>query len=179
MTEVIVYLTVWLALVCFPAAAVGRATEDRQLGRWARRVWSFGCLLFGLHVVSAFGVFYQWSHAFALAETARQTFEATGFESGSGLYLNYLFALLWLIETVWWWWRPVSYRRRSLGIFLAVQGFFLFMIVNGAVIFVDGPRRWLGVVVTTMAVIALGVALRRERTPRREKTLRREQGRSV
>lgn len=161
----IVDLSVWLALACYPAAALGRAFERPALSRWARLVWSVGCVFFWLHVVSAFGVFYHWSHAIAVAETAKQTLAATGFDSGSGLYLNYLFALLWTADAAWWWWRPEHYRDRRLGVFLLMHGFFLFMIVNGAVIFVAGPRRWLGVLVTAAGAAAVGWAVSRQPRP--------------
>ena len=102
----IVYVSVWVALLCYPAAAIGRAAAQPVVRRWARLVWTAGCLAFWLHVVSAFGVFYQWSHAIAVAATATQTLAATGVDSGAGLYLNYLFALLWTIDMACWWWRP-------------------------------------------------------------------------
>ena len=36
----------------------------------------------------------------------------------------------------------------------AVRGAFIFMIVNGAVVFVDGPGRWLGIAIVA-ALIAI------------------------
>ncbi|MEM6795502.1 MAG: hypothetical protein AAF725_16105 [Acidobacteriota bacterium] len=166
--EGVVIFTVWAALVCYPAGPLGRAVEGPRAQRWTLRVWTAGCLLFWVHVVSAFDVFYGWSHAYALAETARQTRELTGFDSSSGLYLNYLFALAWTIDA--WRARRVGERRLgpgdSLGGFLALHGFFLFMIVNGAVVFVPGPRRWLGLVITLAGAAAVGWAVRRARPGR-------------
>ena len=37
-----------------------------------------------MHVISAFHVHYQWSHAIALRETARETAEVIGREAGGG-----------------------------------------------------------------------------------------------
>ena len=161
--ESIVYLSAWVALACYPAAGVGRGTDQPSLQLWARIVWTAGCVVFGLHVVTAFGVFYDWSHSTALSETARQTRDSTGFDSGAGLYLNYLFALLWIADAAWWWRRPDRYRHRSLQAFLLLHGFFLFMIVNGAVIFVDGPRRWLGAAIFMEGVASVGWAVARNR----------------
>ena len=55
-----------------------------------------------MHVAAAFHYYYEWSHAVGLAETARQTEELTGMASGSGLYLNYLFTLVWLADGIYW-----------------------------------------------------------------------------
>lgn len=162
LAETVVYATVWMALFFYPAAGVGRGTDRPAAERWARWFWTLGCLAFWVHSVSAFGVFYGWSHSVAVAETARQTVEATGFDSGSGIYLNYLFAVLWLADVVWWWARPTSYRQRSLRAFLLLHSFFLFMILNGAVLFVDGPRRWLGALITAAGMAAVGWAVARE-----------------
>ena len=63
---------------------------------------------------------------------------------GGGLYLNYVFTALWIGETVWWWASPHSYGTRSRTATLTVRAVFIFMIVNGAVVFVDGPMRWVG-----------------------------------
>ncbi len=163
LVEVIVYGTVWAALACYPAAGLGSAAASPGVQRGARLIWSLGCFLFWVHVLSAFGAFYRWSHSVALAETAKQTLAATGVSSGSGLYLNYLFALFWAADVAWWWWRPESYRARPLGLFLLLHAFFLFMIVNGAVIFVPGPRRWLGLILTMAGVASVGWAVARQR----------------
>ena len=47
-------------------------------------------------------------------------------------------------EAAWWWAAPVRYRARARGVRLTIRAVFLFMIVNGAVVFVDGPMRWVG-----------------------------------
>ena len=49
------------------------------------------------------------------------------------------------MEGLWWQLRPARYEARPRSWRLAVRACFLFMIVNGAVIFVEGPRRLLGV----------------------------------
>ncbi|MEM9596559.1 MAG: hypothetical protein AAGD06_19990 [Acidobacteriota bacterium] len=153
--EAVVYLSVWGALLCYPAAAVGRGTRRPGVQRQARWVWTAGGVLFWIHVASAFAAFYGGSHAVALEVTAQRTLETTGVDSGVGLYLNYAFALLWGIEAAWWWRRPESYLRRPSAVFLCLHGFFLFMLVNGAVIFVPGPRRWLGALVTAAGAAAV------------------------
>ena len=68
--------------------------------------------------------------------------------------MNYLFGLAWLAE-VWWWTRAeTSYLNRPGWVELAARAFFLFMIVNGAAVFVDEPQRWLGIALAGVLVYA-------------------------
>ena len=64
---------------------------------------------------------------------------------GGGIFVNYAFSGLWLTEALWWWVSPTTYQSRSQRQTMIIWGTFLFMILNGAVIFVDGPMRWVGV----------------------------------
>ena len=59
--------------------------------------------------------------------------------------MNYAFTAVWVAEGLWWRFAPAHYGRRSPMITTAVRCTFLFMIINGAVLFVDGPRRLLGI----------------------------------
>lgn len=126
-----------------------------RLVTWARVLWTCGAAAFLVHAVAAFHTVYSWSHEIAWQSTAEQTAELTGWRSGSGLYLNYLFGLLWLIEVCWWWAQPISYARRPRLVADGLELFFLFMILNGAVVFASGPVRWLGLVATAVTLLAL------------------------
>jgi len=155
--DLLTRLTIWLALGLYVSSQVARPS------RTGRRLSAVGCVLFAAHVVLAFQVHYGWSHATALRETASQTEALTGVRTGSGLYVNYLFGLAWLAE-VWWWTRAeTSYLNRPGWVELAGRAFFLFMIVNGAVVFVDEPQRWLGIALAGVLVYAWrpGAAARR------------------
>lgn len=137
--------TIWVALFGY-ALSVGISLSRPERSRpWARRLWTLGLAFFLVHVAAAFHAFYGWSHAVGFAETARQTRDLTGVESGYGLYLNYLFTIVWLVDAVYWWAAGLErYATRPTWITASVHGFFLFMIVNGAVVFVHGHARWLG-----------------------------------
>ena len=66
--------------------------------------------------------------------------------------MNYAFTLLWIGEGVWWQALPASYARRAPAWTPAVRGAFLFMIANGAVVFVSGPRRLVGLAVVAALI---------------------------
>ena len=141
MGALVTQVTIWLALGLFAGAQVlshGRPSA-------AFRLSLTGLILFVAHALLAFGTHYEWSHATGYAATAAQTAELPGLNWGGGLYVNYLFGLVWLGELVWGRRNPESYAHRSPSVEWTVRGFFLSMILNGAVVFVPGPQRWLGV----------------------------------
>ena len=152
--ELLTRLTVWLAL-CAYATGVAMLLLANRRPHWlarARWAWTLGCAFFLAHVVCAFVFFHGWSHDAAYRETARQTAELTGLRWGGGLFLNYLFALAWLADVLWWWLAPASFARRSPRLTAVWQGFFFFMVFNGTIVFGKGPVRWLG------AAICAGLA---------------------
>lgn len=106
----------------------------------ARLVWWLGFVSYLAHIVGAFTFFYQGSHAVALAETARQTLEKTGWQSGAGLWVNYALALGLAVDLAW----QESARAQRQRPW--VNGFVLFMIFNGAVVFGTGPVRIFGAI---------------------------------
>lgn len=139
-------LTRWtarLALVLYVAAGIIRCRRwDLRLARLA---WTAGCLVFLAHVGCAFNFYHHWSHAAALAQTARQTQDLAGFSAPWGLYLNYLFTLVWLADAAWWWCSVDTYTKRGRPIDWTIQSFFTFMFFNGTVVFGSGAGRWLGI----------------------------------
>ena len=156
--ELLVRASVWLALVGYLAGALHACAPRRGAGwsRAARVAWTLGCVAFLVHVVSAFHVYFEWSHTIALEETTRQTAALTGRDTGAGLYLNYLFTALWTLDVAWWWRGGLeAYRARPAALAVALHGFLFFMVFNGTVVFGDGPVRWLGVGITLLLAAAL------------------------
>jgi hypothetical protein len=143
-----------LALSLYVAAEMAVAFKQNATGGVARWLNTIGGAVFLLHVVCAFHFYHQWSHAVAYADTARQTAEFSGWNSGVGLYVNYLFTVVWLGELIWWWASPTTFARRPCWIGRMVRGFFMFMIFNGAVVFAHSPMRWYGVVLCALLVVA-------------------------
>ncbi|MDA1092385.1 MAG: hypothetical protein O3A25_03805 [Acidobacteria bacterium] len=153
MDDFLTRASIWLALTLFVAAQVARGGSAATAVIGSRLFWT-GWVAFVGHIALAFQSHYGWSHAVALAHTAAQTAAATGVETGSGLYLNYLFGVLWLVEAWWWHRHGVSVAARQTSLELAVRVFWLFMIVNGAVIFVGGPQRWFGLTLVALLLYA-------------------------
>ena len=149
--ELLTRVSIWLALVFYVIGEVGRLRWQRNqvTSSWFRWFWTLGCGFIVLHAISAFEVFYCWSHASAYANTARQTKVLVGLDWGGGIFFNYSFTALWMFETVWWWLAPQNYRLRLRAWDTVIRGFFLFMIINGAIVFVQWPLKWLGMAVVT------------------------------
>lgn len=139
--------TVWVALACYVAALAWRST-----GHGARMTWLAGCLFFLAHMVAAFHFHHQWSHALAWEDTRQQTHAVTGWNYGGGLYFNYAFAAIWIIDCAAWLWsgRLLSEFNRPWRI--ALHGFFTFMIFNATVVFGRGWAKPAGLLVCGLAV---------------------------
>ena len=150
--ELATRLTVWTALI-FWAASEWMALNPRRL---RLRQWLFGlsAAVFLAHVILAFHVFYDWSQTTALADVRRQTRDVTGLEWGIGLSINYAFAALWCAEAAWLGLAAPRHLGRPRWITWAVRGTFWFMAFNGAVVFVKGPQRWLGLVICLAVPLA-------------------------
>jgi hypothetical protein len=158
--EAVVRFSIWLSLGAWGLAEwlrlrPSRATPDPA----ARAAWALGVGFAIVHVLAAFEVHHGWSHAAAVASTARQTEEALGRSVGTGVYLNYLFVGVWTLDVLWWWLSPASFGARLRALDTTVRLFLLFMFVNGAIVFARGPIR----PVATALVAALAVAWYRRR----------------
>jgi hypothetical protein len=115
-------------------------TADAPLGRAARWCWTWALASFLIHVMMAFHYFHHWSHA----DAVRHTREVSGF--GEGVYISYLFTLLWTVDVGFWWLAPRRYAARSVWIDRVWHGFMLFMVFNGTVVYESGLIRWAGLV---------------------------------
>lgn len=142
--------TARIALLLYVAALFVLVAAGDRRRHLARALWSAGVVVYLAHVAAAFHLVHGWSHQAALVETARQTRELFGIESGFGLWFNYLFTVVWLADAAWWWIDEPGYRDRSAWVSGAVHGFIGFMFFNGAVVFARGPSRWIGLAATVL-----------------------------
>ena len=145
-----VYLTIWAALCLFTAGEIGRARNARGVG-WPWHASALGLGLSIVHTLLAFEVVHGWSHDDAVRNTAMQTERVFGVGVGSGVYVNYVFFVVWLLDLVRWR-QDGGIERRSTGALVALHTFYLVIILNAAVIFAAGSRRAAGAIL--MVVLA-------------------------
>lgn len=122
----------------------------------ARLAWGVGFVAFLAHLVCAFEFVHHWSHAAAVADTARQTGEVVGWHWGGGVWVNHAFALVWGADVIWWNASPRGYLRRGVWVEALVQGFLAFIVLNATLIFAAGFIRYatLGGLAAALLLIA-------------------------
>ena len=155
------YTTIWLSLLLFCAGEAGRWTggeRGRTPAKWAWWAYAAGAALCVVHIVVAMAVAHGWSHASAVEATARQTAAVYGLDWGGGVFVNYLFVAVWLLEA--WRWRSRGPGRRVDAITWAARILFLIVIVNGAVVFASSARRIAG---AAIVAVLLWIYFRRGR----------------
>lgn len=144
----------WTARL-FVACYLGRVAIDVAGRRdavsqfWARAIWTVGFVLFLLHTAAAFHLLHGWSHDAACEHVLKRTTEATGFETGVGIYVNYGFGLLWLADVLMWW-RDLRWTERRIPYWI-VHVTFAFLILQATAVF--GPAFWIPVAI----VVVLGL----------------------
>jgi hypothetical protein len=134
---------------------VGRTAGPGVAARFAWGCWVASWLIYLAHVAFAFHHYHHWSHA----EAVRHVEQRSGF--GPGLFVSYLFTLLWTADVVWWAAAPASHARRPAWVGLALDGFVVFMAFNGTVVYETGVIRIAGIVATALLVLSVALAWRR------------------
>lgn len=137
--------------------AIGEAMMMRHTathGQRARAVWTLGLILAIVHVVLAFQFVYEWDHQAAIAATMQQTIDRFGQGWSGGIYVNYAFLLIWIADVGWWWIGPASRAARPRWIDRGRLAFFIFMFVNGAIVFASGIGRLVGIAALMLVIIA-------------------------
>jgi hypothetical protein len=149
----IVRTTMILATVAW---AVGETLTGRSSAsdRMARASWTAGITLALVHVFLAFDLVYAWNHEAAVEATVRQAADRFGMGWRVGIYVNYIFLAVWLGDVCWWWLAPASRAARPRGLDAARFAFFLFMFLNGAVVFASGIGRIIGTLVISAVLVA-------------------------
>ena len=143
--------------------AVGEVFMRRSAvaDRLARAAWTIGVALALLHVILAFEFVYGWDHEAAVNATAQQTADLIGWDWRGGIYINYIFLVLWLADVFWWWTAPASHVVRSVRLERVRVALFMFMFINGAVVFASAVSRVVGLAAVTAVVFGSRV-LRRQ-----------------
>jgi hypothetical protein len=155
------FLTRWTVRVAV-ALYVASLAMRGPLPKWGRGCWTAGCVAYLLHVLCAFEYYHHWSHAEAYAATAKQTADVVGLHWGGGLYINYAFTFIWLLDVCWWWIDAARYQARPRWLEWSVQGFLGFIAFNATVVFATGFSRWFGGAACILLIVIYVAQVRRE-----------------
>jgi hypothetical protein len=136
------------ALILMSRMGGGDWPATSATGRLARWCWTWGLAWFLVHVAFAFHYYHHWSHADAFERTR----QISGV--GEGIYVSYLFGLVWTADVAAWWLAPTRYAARSRWIDRVLHAFMLFMVLNGMIVFESGLIRVAGIAM----FVALSVA---------------------
>jgi disulfide bond formation protein DsbB len=129
-----------LMLVVLIAEAQGKWRTHRA---WAS-LWLAGAVLSLCHSLGSIATFHHGSQSDAIESTAQQTEDLLGFRFGAGLFFNYVFVVVWLIDGSCCVFMPERYRQLPRGIKTSITAFLVFIAFNGAIVFQQGWMRWLG-----------------------------------
>ena len=159
-------VTIWIALALFVAGEF-EPRISRSLQPVARGLFLLGALTCVVHIVLAMSNVHGWHHVAAIEATAEQVNAVYGVRWGGGLYVNYVFAAVWIADAMQRVLSPAAAARRSSWLVWTLRAFYCVIIVNAAVIFATPERRWMGIVIcVSLAIAWAGKAHMKEREGR-------------
>ena len=140
--------TIWIALALFVA---GELRTSRRLQPAAGSLFLLGAVFAAAHLVWAMQAAYGWDHAAAIEATARQTQAVFGLRWGGGVFVNYVFVGVWLVDAIARLAAPSAQRSRALV--WSLRAFYFTVIVNAAVVFAAPGRRWMGLLICVALIV--------------------------
>jgi len=150
------HASLWAIRVALLAMVVTFAMQLRglaELSNVVRGTWLVGATAAFGHSALALLSFHDGSHAAAFEATAQQTEELLGVAVGVGLYVNYIFVAVWLVDALLRCFRADLYRLLPYWYRVAMYSFLIFIAFNGTVVFKDGWLRLLGLIVTAVLLV--------------------------
>jgi hypothetical protein len=162
------FATIWAAAALFVAGEVAKVQLTGRVREEAWKAWALGVALCAIHMALAMWLRYGWHHDEAVRQTAAQAAAVYGVTWRGGLYVNYLFLIIWAGDTVWWGASPVSYTARASWLTWTLRGFYFVILFNAAVVFASARGRIVGIALMAILVAAWAATLaRRQRGDRR------------
>lgn len=130
--------TIRVSVACYVVSVTARLHGRHRIAtRPIVMLWVTGCVFYLVHMLLAFHAFHDWSHRDATRFTAEETYRMTGIRRGDGIWVNYLFAVVWIADCF----RLDNSRRRfvatSRRVDAAITIFFALMMFSATVVF--GP----------------------------------------
>lgn len=169
MYQSIALWTIRLSVVCYVAAVGlkfcvpgGIPADDARPALRVRihaMLWMLGAILCVVHVVTALGAFHDFSHAESIRHTAEVTQRVVGIRWGGGVYVNYLFTCLWLVDAI----RQIRNLNHSgahtTSVWLHI--FMGFIVFNATAVFGPAWYRWPTAVIVAGMIVARWYRCRR------------------
>ncbi len=138
-----------LMVLVFAMEIRGRTSTDRSTAS----MWLVGALLSLCHSLGSLATFHQGSQSKAFEATAQQTEELLGVGFGAGLFVNYAFVTVWLIDAFFRILLPSIYNQLPKVYRYCTNGFLIFIAINGAIVFQSGWVRGMGLACLTMLLL--------------------------
>ena len=147
---VALYSTIWISLAFFVAGQHGYRLA--RLPGWVHAANAIGLALCVIHIALAMGSVHGWRQAAAIEATAIQTESVYGLRWGGGVFVNYLFVVVWALEA-WWRTRTRAFADSRFARWL-LRTFYAVVVFNAAVVFARGSMRMAGLVLVVALVLA-------------------------
>ena len=138
-----------LMFLVFAIDIHGRKSTDRLTAI----LWLVGALLSMYHSLGSIATIYHGSQTMAFEATAQETEELLGIRFGAGLYVNYAFVFVWLVDALIRVVSPAIYRQLPKAYRYFTNGFLIFIAINGAIVFQSGWIRGIGLACVAMLLI--------------------------
>lgn len=142
----LVYGTVWIAVAGWFAGSIARelarSTESESLFRTYRRCWLAAAVMLCVHIAASYGFVHHWSHAAALKATAQESLAVTGVAAAWGVYVNFVFAAVWLGYSA----AMFRVGRPIVRVDSFVFGFTAMIVASATVLFESGIVRYLAAI---------------------------------
>lgn len=126
--------------------------------RVANVSYAGGAIVMAVHIVLAYGISHQWSHQAALADTAASTRAVLGVGFAYGLYANFIFEAVYLIDAGWRWRVAAPEHRKPKWLSRSIDGFLVAIVFFATVVFESGAVRY--VALTAFAAYGLAACYR-------------------
>ncbi|MEQ1827696.1 MAG: hypothetical protein ABL921_17180 [Pirellula sp.] len=134
-----------LAMICMVVVFAAEICGKAKTNRYVVMGWTLGALLALGHSLGALITFHDFNQSEAFESTAQQTEALIGIRVGAGLYVNYIFVAVWLFDAILRGIAPARYAQLPKFYAWAVNGFLVFIAINGAIVFKSGLIRGIGI----------------------------------
>ena len=108
----------------------------------ANVVYALGAAIMAVHIVCSYGIAHHWSHQAALDHTASETEAVVGIAVPHGVYVNFLFLVLYIGNTIWRYRAGGSKVRRPKWWAWTIDLFLDAIVLMATVVFETSWIRW-------------------------------------